>query len=25
VYYWINKGFLEEAMHAVLAYIRERT
>ena len=25
VYYWINKEFLEEAMHAVLAYIRERT
>jgi hypothetical protein len=25
VYYWIDKGFLEEAMHAVLAYIRERT
>jgi DNA-binding transcriptional ArsR family regulator len=24
VYYWIDKGFLEEAMHAVLAYIRER-
>src|SRR5258706_11758614 len=25
VYYWINKEFLEEAMHAVLAYIRDRT
>ena len=25
VYYWINKGFLEESMHAVLAYIHERT
>jgi DNA-binding transcriptional ArsR family regulator len=25
VYYWINKEFLEESMHAVLVYIRERT
>jgi DNA-binding transcriptional ArsR family regulator len=25
VYYWINKEFLEESIHAVLAYIRERT
>jgi DNA-binding transcriptional ArsR family regulator len=25
VYYWINKDFLEESMHAVLAYIHERT
>jgi len=25
VYYWINKGFLEESIHAVLAYIHERT
>ena len=25
VYYWINKEFLEESMHAVLAYIHERT
>jgi len=25
LYYWINKEFLEEAMHAVLAYIRDRT
>jgi len=25
VYYWINKEFLQESMHAVLAYIHERT
>ena len=25
VYYWINKEFLEQSMHAVLAYIHERT
>jgi len=25
VYYWVNKEFLEASMHAVLAYIHERT
>ena len=24
VYYWINKGFLEDSLSAVLAYIKER-
>lgn len=24
VYYWVNKRFLEESLHAVLAYIHEK-
>src|SRR5438034_4640801 len=24
VYYWINKAFLEQSLHAVLGYIREK-
>ncbi len=24
VYYWVDKGFLEESLEAVLAYIRDR-